>query len=524
MAALQKRQHGVDASGALRASLRQKMYDHCSTVQTSARIVYCDAPVGSGKTTAVMAYLLNIAERLGLRHIIVVVPYINIISQAVKVYREALALDGEDPRQIVAEYHHQTDYESIELRHLASTWSAPIIVTTAVQFFESLASNIPSKLRKIHQLPGSAVLIDESHAALPASMMPLSWIWMQELAANWGCHFCLCSGTTVEYWKTDSMREISTTAVEPLLSLRLSEQLEAFESNRIKCNFAIFDQLHFSGADELMRFIVSKDGPRLVVMNTVMSAAVLALHMRNAGMNVLHLSTALTPNDREAVLKEVRLRLEKHGCNQDWTLVATSCVECGLDLSFRNGFCELRSLQSALQLSGRVSRNSEYADACLYCFTVSDSSFSRNSMFEPAIKALKELIASDALNHMTISESITLSFDMECKNNGGLRDTLLKNDRRCNFVRVAESFRMIAQDTVTVIADDKLIRKMESGEAITALELMKGSVNTRKSLLKKLETVKILGSDELYGFTEGQYDCFVGYVRGLIKHGEKYNV
>jgi hypothetical protein len=109
---------------------------------------------------------------------------------------------------------------------------------------------------------------------------------------------------------------------------------------------------------------------------------------------------------------------------------------------------------------------------------------------------------------------------MECKNNGGLRDTLIKNDRLCNFVQVAENFHIIDNDRVTVIADDKLIRKMESGEAVTALELMKGSVNIRKSLLKELKTVEILGYDELRGFGERQYDCFVGYARGLIKDGE----
>lgn len=197
-----------------RNQLRGQLYAHCKEVLPKTDIIYCGSPVGTGKTTAVMAHLLHVARKRNLRHIIVVLPYTNIIIQAVKVYREALVLEGENPIAIVAEHHHQADYgdgengSDSDLRSLATTWTAPIIVTTAVQFFETIASNRPSKLRKLHQLPGSAVFIDESHAALPAQLMPPAWSWMEELSKNWGCYFCLCSGTPIRYWETSAFLKL----------------------------------------------------------------------------------------------------------------------------------------------------------------------------------------------------------------------------------------------------------------------------------------------------------------------------
>ena len=107
-------------------------------------IVSCDAAVGSGKTTAVMAYLLRVAERKKLRHIFVVLPFTNIIQQSVDVYRKALVLAGEDPAEVVAEVHHRAEFQNPESREMSVLWDAPITVTTAVQFFETLAAHKPA--------------------------------------------------------------------------------------------------------------------------------------------------------------------------------------------------------------------------------------------------------------------------------------------------------------------------------------------------------------------------------------------
>lgn len=119
----------------------------------------CDSPVGFGKTTALMAHLLMQAQNRGLRRIFVVQPFTNIIKQSVDTYRNSLVLPGENAEVVVAELHHRADFEHNDTRYLTALWRAPIIVTTAVAFFETLASNSPATLRRLHELPGSGLML-----------------------------------------------------------------------------------------------------------------------------------------------------------------------------------------------------------------------------------------------------------------------------------------------------------------------------------------------------------------------------
>lgn len=496
-----------------RNQLRSEFYGCCRNVATVEPVEYCDSPVGTGKTTAVVAHMLKSAAKNGLHHIFVVLPYTNIIFQTVEVLRKALVLDGENPAEIVAEHHHQADFDSIELRHLASTWTAPIIVTTAVQFFETIASNLPSKLRKLHQLPGSGIIIDESHAVLPLKLMPPAWYWITELKNKWGCRFCLCSGTSFKFWENPVFVKISDTKVSPLLTSELSQKLERFESNRIHLNVWAQDVPHFQNISELVRYIDNYHGSRLVVLNTVRSAAFLAITLQSSGHDVLHLSTALTPNDREVVINEVKRRFDPTtNYNTDWTLVATSCVECGMDFSFRYGFCELRSLQSYLQLGGRISRNSEYDDSSLICFTVTADGLGFNPSFEIPKNVFKKQIQSGQLSTLTITNAVSESFDMECREMGGLSDEICKHERKNAFVDIAEDFRVIPDDTITVIADPDLSEKLRTGAVVSTRELQRGSVNLRKSVIKQLH----IKDSELPSLNTRQYDSFLGYMKSLL--------
>ena len=111
-------------------------------------------------------------------------------------------------------------------------------------------------------------------------------------------------------------------------------------------------------------------GPRLVILNTVQSAAVVARAMRDAGHDTLHLSTALAPKDRAPILKRVEEKLKEDVT--DWTMVATSCVEAGVDLSFRTAFRERFSTASLIQVGGRVNRHGEKAEGIVFDFCIDE--------------------------------------------------------------------------------------------------------------------------------------------------------
>jgi CRISPR-associated endonuclease/helicase Cas3 len=172
LAALDAYVQELQAEASARGEDRAAFYAACRHRAPDTAMIACEGPVGIGKTTAVTAYLLRRAIATGARRLFVVAPYTAILSQTAKTLRDALVLADERhaPDTIVAEHHHRAEFDDIASRDLAVNWGAPIVLTTAVQFFETLAANSPAALRKLHALPGSVVFLDEAHAAIPAHL------------------------------------------------------------------------------------------------------------------------------------------------------------------------------------------------------------------------------------------------------------------------------------------------------------------------------------------------------------------
>ncbi len=212
---------------------RSEFFEAClnSTIQDS--IVACEGPVGLGKTTAVAAYLIRRAQDEGLRHIFIVAPFTNILSQTAERLRKALVLPDEQPDEIIVEHHHRADFFHREHRELAVLWRAPIVLTTAVSFFEALAASHPATLRKFHEVPGSAIFLDEAHAALPTRLWPQHWKWVNELANNWGCRFVFASGSLARFWEHNEIIDKPVRLPE-LLPVDQATQVMKEERNRVE--------------------------------------------------------------------------------------------------------------------------------------------------------------------------------------------------------------------------------------------------------------------------------------------------
>lgn len=496
--------------------LRKEVYEACRSSDTDEPIKACDAPVGSGKTTAVMANLLQAALRKQLRHIIVVLPYVNIIKQAVKVYREALTLPDENPSEVVAEHHHQADFADVELRQLATLWRAPIIVTTAVQFFETLGSHHPARLRKLHELPGSAVFVDEAHAALPSPLWPQIWRWLGAWCADWNGYLVLASGSLPRFWQLEECVS-PPVSVPDLLPDDLRRRLTAAEGERIR--YVPGEKPMSPG--ELLEFVLEKPGPRLLIMNTVQSAAYIADRLRKQGEHVMHLSTALTPEDRELVVDRVRRRL-KSTCT-DWTLVATSCVEAGMDFSFRSGFRERATTASLIQAGGRVSRGAEHDGAVVWDFRAEGGLLAQNPSMELARKVVQSMFESGLMNSLPATELAERAMQGELTEKG--REdarALQKAEERMEYRKVGELCRVIGTDTRLVVISDSLVRRIRRGERVSAHELQRSSVQmwTHKIKKRDLPLELLSGSedepDALYCWTAEYDPDFLGYMAGAL--------
>jgi len=494
-----------------RNALRNEMYLACRNADIDVGITSCDSPVGSGKTTAVMAHLLAQAETRGLRRIFVVLPFTNIIKQSVDIYRKTLVLPGEKAEEVVAELHHRADFESKETRHLTALWRAPIIVTTAVAFFETLASNSTATLRRLHELSGSAVFVDESHAALPAKLLPIAWKWINIYSAEWHCYWVLASGSLNRFWTIPEIAGSENSHFIPeIIADELRRRLAVYENNRISYH----SDLSPKGTAELAEWISKFPGPRLVILNTVQSAAVLADYFSEhfGRKRVEHLSTALTADDRENTLKRVKERLADKE-DTDWTLIATSCIEAGVDLSFRNGFRELGALVSLLQASGRVNREGLLEDAEMWTFCIlEDGMLRHNPGLKEAATVLKEYFEGDRiivpeLSTQSLADEIAL-YGLSKKH-----EKLVTDEKLQKFPQVEQAFKVIDSDTRLVVVDPTVAKRLQYGK-VDWKELQKVSVQIAKYKLDELRTPMIM--DNIYRWNL-EYDGFLGYMAGIVK-------
>lgn len=496
-----------------RSRLRAEMYWACRNSLVEENIAACDSPVGSGKTTAVMAHLLKQAAKRKSRRIFVVLPFTNIISQSVDVYRKALVLPGENPEAVVAELHHRADFESEDIRALTAQWRAPIIVTTAVAFFETLASNMPSALRRLHELPGSVIFVDEAHAALPVKLLTVAWHWMQILADEWKCYWVLASGSLVEFWKIKGIAE-KTRYVPQIVSGNLRNKLITYEDRRINFGYRP-DPI---SRIQLVEWVASSPGPRLLIMNTVQNAAVLAVDLRKYygkenENKVMHLSTALNADDREKTIRMVKKRLNDRN-DMDWTLVATSCVEAGVDFSFKTGFREIASLLSLLQAAGRINRSGLDSEAKIWSFIMQDdfmltdnkgtkdSAYVLNRYFRDGVPICPQLSSKsiqDELQRETVVEDAQKILNAElCQ----------------QFPTVREEFRVIEKDTVLVVADSAVKNQLCFGgcdwKTIQRKAIPIYSYRVRDLHLKLL-------ADGIFDWNL-EYDDFIGIMKGFLAY------
>lgn len=500
-----------------RTRLRQGVYRACRNANPSGEsLLACDSPVGSGKTTAIMAHLLNVAAARKLRRVFVVLPYTNIIDQSVRVYRQSLVRANEVPDRVVAAHHHRAEFDGLTTRHLTYLWNNPIVVTTAVQFFETLAACRTGALRKLHQVAGSAIFIDEAHAALPAHLWPVAWKWLQELKTDWGCHFVVGSGTLSRFWLLPEFVN-SPPIVPDLVDLHVRDDSQEHEAMRVTY------QSHPEPMSlmTLEPWLLQLPGPRLLIVNTVQSAAVIARHLadqkgrgnRQANHpHVEHLSTALTPTDRLITLKRVIDRLANDD-DRDWTLIATSCVEAGVDFSFRTGIRERASLNSLLQIAGRVNRGSEYESADVWDIQLIHDSWLRpHPTFEHSSIVLGELFDERQVGVSSCTEALR----REIRRSRLEKDDLLKAERNCNFPKVAELFRVInSPTTLTAVVDEALKENIESGQYVPSQELQSGSVQIYTSRAREWAVREFDHAPGLFAW-DLEYDPFLGFMAGVL--------
>jgi CRISPR-associated endonuclease/helicase Cas3 len=230
-------------------------------------------------------------------------------------------------------------------------------------------------------------------------------------------------------------------------------------------------------------------------------------------MPVEHLSTALTPVDRKATLERVKSRLNRKD-ESDWTLVSTSCVEAGVDISFAVGFRERCSLNSLLQTSGRVNRNAEFSRAELWDFQlVHDHRLRSHPAFEESGIVLGLLFERKQVS----PEFCTEAMEMEMNRAGMKRiaELLIAAEAKQDFESVESMFQVIDSATDCAIVDKLILQRLRSREPVSFREIQDSSVQVYTNRRSDFALEPIAETPGLYEWTLA-YNTFLGYMAGVI--------
>lgn len=325
-----------------------------------------DVPTGGGKTLSGMAFALKHLRLHGHRRILSVIPYTSIIEQTADKYK---SIFGDSA---VLEHHstfeskypagsHENEKESLALEN----WDAPIIVTTHVQFFETLLGSGATQVRKLHNIAGSIILIDEVQM-LPVEHFRAIIPALNLLASHFGCTVVLCSATM-----PDLSVEVGRMGSKcPQLEKGIPIIADAQALGEVLCRTRLenLGSLSFEAVvAKLEAEMASGCNQHLCIVNTKKRCRTLFNMLPFE--NKIHLSAAMCPAERTEVLNKIRSDLKR---GIPLTVVATSLVEAGVDVDFPVVFRECAGLDSLAQAAGRCNREGLREFGKVYFFAFKD--------------------------------------------------------------------------------------------------------------------------------------------------------
>lgn len=445
--------------------LRCEILTSCLEAGSKPKGIYTlTVPTGGGKTVASLAFALRHAAAHRMQRVIYVIPYTSIIEQNAQVFRTIL---GEGN---VLEHHANVQFdlpdgappEKIRQALATENWDMPVVVTTAVQFFESLYASRSSKCRKLHNLANSVIIFDE------AQMLPLPHLRpcaaaIAALAEQFHATVVLCTATQ------PSLDDLLHTYAPSCPVTELCPQTEKQYGRFRRVTF------HQAGTltDEALAEQLSEQEQVLCIVNSRKAAQTIFTRLPQEGS--FHLSTLMVPAQRQALFTKIRQRLaEGLPCR----VVSTSLIEAGVDVDFPAVYRELSGLDSVLQAAGRCNREGT-RPASESVVTVFERTELPPVLFRTAIGAAREAISGDrdpgAPETMEQYFRSLRDLSGNAIDKQGVVDAFEKGIAGCGlpFRTVAENFHLIDENTHTVYVPyqdgAKLLEQLQTQGATKSL-------------------------------------------------------
>lgn len=408
-------------------------------------------PTGGAKTLTSMAFALKHAVAHGLSRIIYVIPFTSIIEQNAAVFREALGPLGPEN---VLEHHSNLDWEQLrqnsedngdsvheKLKLAAENWDIPIVVTTNVQFFESLFASKKSRSRKLHNIAKSVVIFDEVQM-LPRDFLKPCLLAMSELVQNYGVSVVLSTATqpALQDFFPAGM-DFTELAPDPPSLFDFYRRVQVKDLGRL--------------TDEALLGRLNTYQQVLCIVNTRRHAKGLFDGLDGEGN--FHLSTLMCPTHRKAKLAEIRSRLTK---DQPCRVISTQVMEAGIDVDFPVGYRAMAGLDSIIQAAGRINREGRHPSGDMFVFHPDTEFIRRTPTFIEQTATVAQITLRDFADDPTTISAIQsyyrLLYTLQDDRAFDARQILNYFDKGTSrfdfdFKTAAENFKLIGENTVAVI-------------------------------------------------------------------------
>ncbi len=350
-----------------RSQLQAQVYEK---VTDNTNIYFMNMPTGSGKTLCSLKFALTRAISTGKKRIIYVIPYNSIIDQTAELFESRFKMLNLLRHQSNFRYEDEDDYtEDYKQWAIKSTenWDADFIITTSVQFFESIYKNKRGKLRKLHNMADSILIFDEAH------LMPIDFLEP-------------CVKGVANITRYLNSEAVFLTATMPnfteLITNRFGIDLAVSNLITDKSLFVHFKKCSYeykTYTDEVSLLCDSDSASRLIIVNSKKTAQ--QLYKQCSG-EAYHLSTYMTGTDRARVIRLIKTRVAELEYNYSdnivipdehkITVVSTSLIEAGVDLDFHSVYRELTGLDSVLQSGGRCNREGKRSSGQVVVFEIKE--------------------------------------------------------------------------------------------------------------------------------------------------------
>ncbi|MBL0318113.1 MAG: CRISPR-associated helicase Cas3' [Alphaproteobacteria bacterium] len=306
-------------------------------------------PTGGGKTLASLGFALEHAHYHKKERIIYVIPYTSITEQTAQVFRDVCEPLGD----IIVEHHsnfndeYEQEKQNSKSRLATENWDAPIIVTTTVQFFESLFAARTSRVRKLHNICNSIVILDEVQL-LPAEFLNPICDIMNQLKDIYSVTFVL------------------STATQPVLeNLNLPDYERKFKGltnvREIIDNPDFFYKTLQRVSIQLPNVNKRYEWPELAEELQQYKQVLCIVSKREDCRNLhhlmpegtIHLSALMCAEHRREVINNIKIRISN---NESIKVISTQLVEAGVDFDFPVVYRSMAGLDSIAQAAGRCNR------------------------------------------------------------------------------------------------------------------------------------------------------------------------